>query len=118
LQLLLLLLLLCTYTVADQPVGQKMVGADIIMARMADGPPSALDYYASGHIPPMLDTGSGGSSNVELISFERSGGSTVVVFERPFAAADANGLDTAVKLEGPNTFIVARGADDSFNFHG
>jgi hypothetical protein len=106
------------YIVADQPIGQKMVGADIIMARMADGKPSVLDHYATGHIPPVLDTGSGGSSNVELISFERSGGSTVVVFERPFAAPDGNGLDSAVRVEGPNTFIVARGADDSFNYHG
>jgi hypothetical protein len=95
-----------------------MVGADMVISRMVDGAPSVLDYHATGHVPPVLDTSSGGSSNVVLISYERSGGSTNVVFERPFAALDANGLDNAVQLEGPNTFIMSHGADDSLNYHG
>jgi hypothetical protein len=38
--------------------------------------------------------------------------------QRPFGASDVNGLDIAVLLEGPNTFIVSHGADDSLNYHG
>ncbi|KAF6254205.1 heme peroxidase [Scenedesmus sp. NREL 46B-D3] len=103
---------------ADQPIGQKMVGADMVISRMVDGQPSVLDYHAIGHVPPVLDTSSGGTSNAVPISYERSGGSTVVVFERPFLAVDANGLDNPVLLQGPNTFIVSHGADDSLNYHG
>ncbi|WIA19191.1 hypothetical protein OEZ85_003836 [Tetradesmus obliquus] len=102
----------------DQPIGQKMVGADMVISRMVDGKPSVLDYHAIGHIPPILDTSSSGSNDVTLIRYERSGGQTVSVFERPFAASDGNGLDSAVLQEGPNTFIVSHGANDDLIYHG
>ncbi|WIA39466.1 hypothetical protein OEZ86_005565 [Tetradesmus obliquus] len=102
----------------DQPIGQKMVGADMVISRMVDGKPSVLDYHAIGHIPPILDTSSSGSNDVTLIRYERSGGQTISVFERPFAANDGNGLDNAVLQEGPNTFIVSHGADDNLIYHG
>lgn len=103
---------------ADQPVGQKMVGADMVISRIVDGQPSVLDYHAIGHVPPILDTDDGGKNDVTLISYQRSGGTTVSVFERPLVASDSNGLDNPVLLDGPNTFIVSHGQDDSLNYHG
>jgi hypothetical protein len=90
----------------------------MVISRLVDGKPSVLDYHAVGHVPPILDTSSSGSNDVLLVSYERGNGRTAVVFERPFGAADGNGLDIAVVLEGPNTFIVSHGADDSLNYHG
>jgi hypothetical protein len=95
-----------------------MVGADMVISRLVDGKPSVLDYHAIGYIPPILDTSSSGNNDVTLIRYERSGGQTAVVFERPFAASDANGIENAVVLEGPNTFIVSHGGGDSLNYHG
>lgn len=98
-----------------------MIGADIIISTLVNGQPHVASYQAAAHQPPRPnDPTANGSSALRLIRFERSGGRTLVEFERPLAAGPGGpaGPGVAVSLEGPNTFIVARGVDDNLNYHG
>eukprot|EP00775_Hariotina_reticulata_P010239 gene10239-10398_t len=97
---------------SDAPDGQKMIGADIIISTLVNGQPHVASYQAAAHQPPRPnDPIAAGSSTLRLIRFERAGGRTLVEFERPLAAGPGGpaGPGVAVSLEGPNTFIVARG---------
>jgi len=111
---------------ADAPDGQKMIGADIVIATLVGGQPSVASYQADAHQPPRrLNSpaagGTSSSNNLRVVRFERGGGRTLVEFERPLAAGSggpAGPAGVAISLEGPNTFIVAKGVDDNLNYHG
>jgi len=111
---------------AGAPDGQKMIGADIVIATLVGGQPSVASYQADAHQPPrrLNSPAAGGTSsssnNLRVVRFERGGGRTLVEFERPLAASSGGpaGPGVAIALEGPNTFIVARGIDDNLNYHG
>lgn len=95
-----------------------MVGADMAIARMVDGQPSLQDYHATGHQPPIPDSDASGKDNLKLIQYQRASGETVLEFERPYAASDANDLDQPILKAGRNSFLVAHGLDDTLAYHG
>jgi cytochrome b involved in lipid metabolism len=98
-------------------VGTSMAGGDMIICSTQSGSPACLDYYAPAHTNPVLDSSSGGSNDVILLSYSFTNGITKYTYRRPLSASDSYDRAISTSSSSLTPIIFAVGQSPTLAYH-